>query len=281
MIQFPETDDPSASLAVIEPVSADCDATPTELEAAETDAISEAAAVNDVENEQLLPSPSITASTEEDEMEKVNVMRLLITNSVLLLISLQDDRRDQWDDSLLGAVALRIPNEVQVRAAASSPSTLRRLSSPTLMPASIDAIPNDGSTSQGQRTGAKHRRRRQHNRDVMQVIDDPSPYGFSVEWLGSSRQPLRSIHVQFNTGLNFAFDFSPDGSFLVSGGEDKSVRLWNTREIIGGNANSRPMQMEGQHGDFGVSYLAVSPNNRSIFSGGLRDKTVLIHEIET
>ena len=88
MIQFPETDDPSASLAVIEPVSADCDATPTELEAAETDAISDAAAVNDVENEQLLPSPSITASTEEDEMEKVNVMRLLITNSVLLLISL-------------------------------------------------------------------------------------------------------------------------------------------------------------------------------------------------
>ena len=130
-------------------------------------------------------------------MEKVNVMRLLITNSVLLLISLQDDRRDQSDDSLLGAVALRIPNEVL--AAASSPSTLRRLFSPDLMPAAIDTTPGDESTSQEQRTGAKRRRRRQHNRDEMQLID-PSPYGFSVEWLCSSQQPLRSIDVQFNTG---------------------------------------------------------------------------------
>ena len=46
-IQIHETGDPSAS-AVIESVSAYCDTTPTELEATETDAISEAMAVNDV-----------------------------------------------------------------------------------------------------------------------------------------------------------------------------------------------------------------------------------------
>ena len=86
MIQFPETDDPSASLAVIETVSADCDATPTELEATETDAINEAAAVYDVEHEQLLPSSSNMTSIKEAEMGKVNEIRLLIVYPVLLLI---------------------------------------------------------------------------------------------------------------------------------------------------------------------------------------------------
>ena len=149
------------------------------------------------------------------------------------------------------------------------------------MPAAIDTTPDDESTSQGQRTGAKRRRRRQHNRDEMQVID-PSHYGFSVEWLCSSQKPLRSIDVQFNTGLIFSLDFSYDGSFLlVSSGEDNCVRLWNIREILSGNFNSRPIQMERQHGDDGVCCVAVSPNNRSIFSGGLRDQTVLIHDIET
>ena len=79
------------------------------------------------------------------------------------------------------------------------------------MPASIDTVPNDESTSQEQRTVVKRRRRRQHNRDEMQLID-PSPYGFSVEVLCSSQQPLRSIDVQFNTGTSiFALDFSFDG----------------------------------------------------------------------
>jgi len=36
-----------------------------------------------------------------------------------------------------------------------------------------------------------------------------------------------------------------------------------------------------QHGDLGVSCVAVSPNNLSIFSGGTKDKTVLIHDSQT
>jgi len=55
----------------------------------------------------------------------------------------------------------------------------------------------------------------------------------------------------------------------------------NIRELVGGNVYSRPVQMEKQHGDLGVSFIAVSPNNRSIFSGGAQDKTVLIHDSET
>ena len=70
--QIRETDDPSTP-AVTECVfEAHCDAGSTELEATETDAINEAAAVYDVEHEQLLPSSSITTSTEGEEMGKVN-----------------------------------------------------------------------------------------------------------------------------------------------------------------------------------------------------------------
>jgi len=101
-------------------------------------------------------------------------------------------------------------------------------------------------------------RRRGHFDETQAVA--PS-YGFVVEWLGSSQQPLRCIDLQFYTGLIYALDFSPDGSFLVSGGADKPVWLWKTREIFGGNFNSRPVQMEKQHGDGGVSRVAVSPNN--------------------
>ena len=148
------------------------------------------------------------------------------------------------------------------------------------MRASIDTVPNDESTSQGQRTVAKRRRRRQHNRDETQVVIPP-PYVFSVEWLGSSRQPLRSIDVQFNTDPIFSLAFSFDGSFLVAGAADKCVRLWNIREILSRNVNSRPIPMETEHGDGAVSCVAVSPNNRSIFSGRRQDKTILIHDIQT
>ena len=84
------TGDPSESAVIESFLKAYCDAASTELEASETDFISEAAAVNDVYgNEQLLPSSPTINSTKEDEMKKVNEMRLLnFTNSVLLLISL-------------------------------------------------------------------------------------------------------------------------------------------------------------------------------------------------
>jgi len=50
---------------------------------------------------------------------------------------------------------------------------------------------------------------------------------------------------------------------------------------LGGNSSSRPIQMETEYGDGDVTCVAVSPNNRSIFSGGTKDKTILIHDSET
>ena len=177
------------------------------------------------------------------------------------------------DENLLGAVALLVPNEVTAS-----------VSSSTLCPPSF-ALPDSTHSGEavmveGQRTVITRRRRRRHHHEARVVSP---PYGFAVEWLGSSQQPLRSIDVQFNTEPIWALDFSPGGSFLVSGGSaDKCVRLWNIRELLGGgNINPRPIQMETEHSGIGVFCIAVSPNNRSILSGGARDKTVIIHDIET
>ena len=144
------------------------------------------------------------------------------------------------------------------------------------MPAAIDATPDDESSSQGQRIVFTRRRRRRHEMEAVSP-----PYGFSVEWIGSSQQPLRCIDLQFNTDPIFALTFSPDGSFMFSGGVDKCVRLWNIREILNRNVNSRPILMEKQHGEGGTYCISVSPNNHSIFSGGAQDKTVLVHDCET
>ena len=185
------------------------------------------------------------------------------------------------DDSLLGAVVLLSPNEVQVAVA----SSLGSLSTAVLV-AAISTTPSDASAFRGrQGTDVTTRRRRRRRRDdravVTQAAISPPLNEFAFEWLGSSSQPLRCIDLQFNTEWINSLAFAFDGSFLVSGGKDNCVRLWNIREILGGNADSRPVQMEKQHGDLGVSCIAVSPDNRSIFSGGAQDKTVLIHDSET
>ena len=177
------------------------------------------------------------------------------------------------DENLLGAVALLVPNEVTASVLS---STLRRPPAALLDSTnSGEAVVVEGQTSSG---ATRRRRRRHHHMTQATVIP---PYGFSATWLGYSQQPLRSIDVQFNTEPIWAFDFSPDGSFFVSGG-DKCVRLWITREILGcGNATPNPIQMDTQHGDIGVSCVAVSPNNRRIFRSGTRDLKILIHDSET
>ena len=115
---------------------------------------------------------------------------------------------------MLGAVALLIPKEVQ----STSPVSSQTLSSSNtaLMVAVATASDDESTTRAGQRTVQSRRRRRHHHE--MQAVSPP--FGFAVEWIGSSQQPLRCIDLQFNTGLMYALDFSPDGSFLVSGGAD-------------------------------------------------------------
>ena len=166
------------------------------------------------------------------------------------------------------AVALLIPNEGQTTTVAFAATPIPSF---TALFKNIKTS-GSGSTSQGQGTAVAPRRcRRRHHRDEARAIN-VSPYGFTAEWLDSSSQPLRSIDLQFNSDPILALNFPPDGSFVVSSGSDKRMRLWKIDEILGGNADSRPIQMQTQHGEGGVSCVTVSPNNRSILSGGFKQQ---------
>ena len=71
-------------------------------------------------------------------------------------------------------------------------------------------------------------------------------------------------------------EFSDDGTLLVSGGQDETVRLWSLNQSCDGWKST---EMKTKHEDV-VSCSAFSPDNQRIVSGGL-DKKVLIHDTNT
>jgi WD40 repeat protein len=66
--------------------------------------------------------------------------------------------------------------------------------------------------------------------------------------------------------------FSPDGSLLISGGEDHRVRLWNV------TGNSEIASLSGHEGE--VLTVAFSPDGKTIASGSV-DKTIRLWDVET
>ena len=74
-----------------------------------------------------------------------------------------------------------------------------------------------------------------------------------------------------------AMEFSDDGTLLVSGGRDKTVRLWSLNQGRDGEWNSTAKETMHTHN---INCLVISPDNRRIFSGGY-DKKVLVHDTNT
>ena len=97
----------------------------------------------------------------------------------------------------------------------------------------------------------------------------------------SSSKSLRNRDLvgQHDRGVN-AVEFSDDGSFFVSGGDDGRVVLWPKDKVIDKQWAPEATAMDTKHGGIAFS-LAVSPDNERILSGGIKDKKLLIHDVKT
>jgi WD40 repeat protein len=85
-------------------------------------------------------------------------------------------------------------------------------------------------------------------------------------WDTRSGQPLTAPESDLN-GNVLALAFSGDGKWLVIGGEDERVMVWNLQDL-----NEKPTAFRG-FGDARVLALAVSADG-SAFAAGLSDRTV-------
>lgn len=74
-----------------------------------------------------------------------------------------------------------------------------------------------------------------------------------------------------------AIEFSSNGEFLVSGGDDRRVMVWNFGEAIVNRG--KPENMIGLH-QSNIFCLGITSDNERIYSGG-NDDTVIVHDLES
>lgn len=98
--------------------------------------------------------------------------------------------------------------------------------------------------------------------------------------LSFSAEPLRSRDLKgchSNRPVN-TIEFSNDGSWFVSGGDDGRVLLWPIDKALDDYQwTPKSTALDTKHGSY-VFCLAVSPNNDRIFSG---DNKLLVHDVTT
>jgi WD repeat-containing protein 22 len=92
-------------------------------------------------------------------------------------------------------------------------------------------------------------------------------------------QKWNSLHCRdllAHYGAVDAIEFSDDGMFFVSGGQDRRVLLWNISEVFSNKKIPEPIVMAMEH-ENSLFCLAVSPDNDRIFSGG-KERNVYVHD---
>ncbi|KAK7103564.1 hypothetical protein V1264_018436 [Littorina saxatilis] len=72
-----------------------------------------------------------------------------------------------------------------------------------------------------------------------------------------------------------AIEFSNDGLFITSGGDDRRVLLWNVEKAL--SDIGEPISMAGEHNS-NIFCLAINKTNSKIYSGG-NDEQVVVHDI--
>ncbi|KAK7488349.1 hypothetical protein BaRGS_00020323 [Batillaria attramentaria] len=72
-----------------------------------------------------------------------------------------------------------------------------------------------------------------------------------------------------------AIEFSNDGLFIVSGGDDRRVLMWNVEKAL--SDIGEPCAMKGEHNS-NIFCLAINSSNSKMYSGG-NDEQVVVHDI--
>ena len=108
------------------------------------------------------------------------------------------------------------------------------------------------------------------------------PNFFSANCFSAERPKIESSELfcyQELTGHTDSIgsiEFSENGTHLISGSDDKTVRLWSINQSRN-EWNSTEMETKHQNS---VVCLAFSPDNNRIFTGGA-DKKVFIHDVRS
>ena len=99
---------------------------------------------------------------------------------------------------------------------------------------------------------------------------------FKENCFAASRQQSRFFHCRDlvgHTGNITAMEFSTDESFIVSGGLDKTVRLWSLCDVPNEKTQITAVhQMKTIEHESAVSCVAISLDSSRIFSGGFESK---------
>ncbi|GAB0092325.1 DDB1- and CUL4-associated factor 5 [Sergentomyia squamirostris] len=78
-----------------------------------------------------------------------------------------------------------------------------------------------------------------------------------------------------HTGCVNAIEFSRDGEYMTSGGDDRNVLLWHLETAL--VEKQKPCRMKNQHLS-NIFCLGFNSDNSRIFSGG-NDDTVIVHDV--